>query len=156
MTTSGRSWEELKKIKSCGVFFVPDAIYVVSAARTIPGFCVDCEPVFKVSIEGSPSALGDAVLSALNAFRLDVPPPSPEETTFSPLLSCVGKKSWKEIERVARHVTVSLDENKVSVIPTERDPRNRGYMHRPDLSSQCIPDAGLIGVALLGVLEHCS
>jgi hypothetical protein len=38
MTSSGKSWEELKRVRTCGVFALPEKVYVVSSSRTVPGF----------------------------------------------------------------------------------------------------------------------
>jgi hypothetical protein len=93
MIGPARNWEELKRIKGCGVFFFPDAIYVVAAARTVPGFEIDSEPVFKLDRQCPPLSLGDAVLSALKAYRMDVAPPGPSGKNISPFFKQTGKKS---------------------------------------------------------------
>jgi len=156
MIAPARSWEELKRIKSCGVFFFPDAIYVVAAARTVPGFEIDSEPVFKLDHRCPPVSLGDAVLSALKAYRMDVAPPGPSSKHMSPFLKQTRKKSWKQLEKVALHASVSLDGAAVQIIPTERDPRLGGYSHRPDLACESPLHAHDIGTTLLRVFEQCS
>jgi len=156
MIAPARSWEELKRIKSCGVFFFPDAIYIVAAARTVPGFEIDSEPVFKLDRRSPPLCLGDAVLSALKAYRMDVAPPGPSSKNISPFLKQTGKKSWKQLEKTALHARVSLDGATMQIIPTERDARLGGYSHRPDLACECSLDAQDIGTTLLRALEQCS
>jgi hypothetical protein len=156
MIGPARSWEELKRIKGCGVFFFPDAIYVVAAARTVPGFEIDSEPVFKLDRQCPPLSLGDAVLSALKAYRMDVAPPGPSGKNISPFLKQTGKKSWKQLERIALHASISLDGATMHIIPTERDASRGGYTHRPDLASECTLDAQDIGTTLLRVFEQCS
>jgi hypothetical protein len=156
MIAPARSWEELKRIKSCGVFFFPDTIYVVAAARTVPGFEIDSEPVFKLDRQCPPVTLGDAVLCALKAHRIDVAPPGPSSKIMSPLLKQTGKKSWKQLEKYALHASVSLDGATMQIIPTERDTRVGGYSHRPDLACECSLGAQDIGATLLRVLGRCS
>jgi len=156
MITPARGWEELKRIKSCDVYFFPDAIYVVASARTVPGFEIDSEPVFKLDRQIPPPAVGDAIIAALNSFRIDVAPPDPRATKWSPLLIRAERKSWKQIEKVALHVTVSLDGATVRVMPTERDARRGGYAHRPDLACDCTLQPEDIGMTVLGALERCS
>lgn len=156
MISSARNWEEIKRIKSCGVFFLPEAIYVVAAARTIPGFEIDAEPVLKLDRQCPPSALGDTVAAALNSYRIDVAPPDPSSKNIGPLLKETGKKSWKQLERSALHARVMLNGTTIKVMPTERDARRGGYSHRPDLACECSLDTYDIGTTLLLVLERCS
>jgi len=121
-----RSWEELKRIKSCSVYLFPDMIYVVASARTVPGFDIHSEPVFKVERNVQPSVLGDRVVTALNAFQFDVPPPSPRSKDVGPLLKRTGLRSWKQLEARALHISVTLDGEIIQVIPTARDLRHGG------------------------------
>ena len=150
------SWEELKRIKSCGVFLSVDTIYVVAASRTVPGFEIDSEPVFKLDRHCPPPSLGNAVLDALKAYRMDVAPPGPSSKRMSPFLKQTGKKSWRQLEENTLHASVSLDGATIQIIPTERDARLGGYSHRPDLARECSLDDQDIGTTLLRIFEQCS
>lgn len=156
MKNSERSSKDVKQIRTCSIFFFPDEIYVVPSARTAPGFTIDSEPVVKLDRASAPSVIGEAVVTALNSFRMDVPAPDPRSKTPSPLLRLTREKSWTAIEKIALHVTVSLDGDKVSVMPTEHDTSHGGYAHRPDVAADCTLDSAEIGAAALRALEHCS
>jgi len=156
MTSGARTWEEIKRIKSCSVYFFPDVAYIVAAARTVPGFEIDAEPIFDVRREAAPSKLGDAIIAALNSYQLDVSPPDPRSKNVGPLLKRTGLKSWKQLEKKGLHVRVSLDGAAVRVMPTMRDPVRGGYEHKPDLAFECELVPADIGVATLQALERCS
>jgi hypothetical protein len=151
-----RSWEEVKRIKSCGVYLFPDMIYVVASARTVPGFDIHSEPVFKMERGAQASVLGEKVIAALNAFRFDVPPPGPGSKDVGPLLKQTGLRSWKQLEARALHISVTLDGEIIRVIPTARDLRHGGYNFKPDLTCECVLDRQEIGTTLLQALEKCS
>ncbi len=153
---NNRSWEELKQIKSCGVFFLSEAIFVVAAARTVPGFEIDSEPAFKLDRRTPPSKLGDVIVTALNSHRIDVLVPDTGSNQVSPLLEITGMKSWNELEHAATHVSIRLDQGIVRVIPTARDPRHGGYVHLPDQAFECADQPQDIGNTVLAMLERCS
>jgi hypothetical protein len=146
----------LKQIKECGVYFFTDAIYVVAAARTIPGFCIDSEPIFRLERQSTPIELGEAIIAALNAFRLDVAPPDPRQTNTGPLLQKTRMRSWKELERRALLVAASMDGDAVRVTPTARDYKRGGYDYRPNLARECALDAVDVGTTTLRAVEDCS
>jgi hypothetical protein len=153
---SERPWEQLKQIKRCGIYFFPDGIYVAATARTVSGFCIETEPIFKLERQTSTVQLGEAVISALKAFRIDVASPDPRSRNTSPLLARAHMRSWKQLERTAQLVEISLDGDAVHVMPTERDLDRGGYQHRPDFACQCRLKPEDIGVTSLRVLERCS
>jgi hypothetical protein len=156
MTQERGTWEEIKRIRSCGVYFFPDAVYVVALARTVPGFEIHSEPVLKVNRDAGPACFGDAVVAALDSYRLDIDPPDPRSKNVGPLLKRTGLRSWKQLEKKAVHVSVSLDRGKVQVIPSMRDRQHGGYAYRPDLACECAPTPGEIGATMLRALECCS
>lgn len=155
MTLTGKPWAEIKRIKTCGVFVVGEIVYVAASSRTIPGFEIDSEPILKVDRNGPLSALGNAVLTALDSFRSDVEPPDPRARRKSPLLGPTGFRSWKQFETNALHVRVHLDHN-IFVTPTARDTEHGGYLHRPDLECECSTEALDIGKTLLKALALCT
>jgi hypothetical protein len=155
MTSTGKSWEEIKQIRSCSVYFIGEAVYVVASSRTIPGFVIDSEPILKIDPDGPPEALGSAVLNALDAFQFDVEPPNPRVRGKSPLLAKTRLRSWKQLERNAQYVMVHLDRN-IFVTPTIRDTEHGGYLHQPDLACGCSTDPQDIGRTLLKALALCT
>lgn len=154
MTVPARTWEEIKRIKSCGVFLAGENVYVAASARTIPGFEIDSEPIVTLDRNSPPALLGDAVLAALDSFRFDVEPPDPRVQRQSPLLKQSGFRSWKQFEKSVLYVLVRLDHS-VFVTPTVREPR-RGYAHRPDLECECSTVAQDIGKTLLKAFALCT
>jgi len=137
------------------VFFLPKAIYVVASARTNPGFEISVEPAYELDRSSSSAHLGDSIVSALNSFQMDVPPPDPRSMNRSPILKTLKAKSWRQFEAAALHVIVILDGEKIEVTPTARDTARGGYTPRPDLTCECTFEAQRIAETVLGVLEHC-
>jgi len=140
-------------MKNCGVYATESDVYVVSLARTIPGFELVSEPMFKARRD-EPSALGEAVLSALNAYKEGVAAPDPRAKIPSPFLKYSGFRSWKAVERSALHLSVRWNGPGVSIIPTVRD-EHAGYAHKPDLAVTSSPEPSAIGEALLKALALC-
>jgi hypothetical protein len=97
---SERPWEQIRQIKRCGIYLFPEGIYVVGAARTVPGFCIQSEPIFKLERKTSTVQLGE-VIAALKAFRIDVASPDPGSRNTSPLWARTHMRSWKQLERTA-------------------------------------------------------
>jgi hypothetical protein len=124
---SERPWEQIKQIKRCGIYLLPEGIYVVGTARTVPGFCIESEPIFKLERKTSTVQLGEAVIAALKAFRIDVASPDPGSRNTSPLLARTHMRSWKQLERTALLVEISFDGDAVQVMPTSRDLDRGGY-----------------------------
>jgi len=153
---SERPWEQIKQIKRCGIYLLPDGIYVVGTARTVPGFCIESEPIFKLERKTSTVQLGEAVIAALKAFRIDVASPDPGSRNTSPLLARTHMRSWKQLERTALLVEISFDGDAVQVMPTTRDLDRGGYQHRPDFSCECGLKPEDIGATSFRVLECCS
>ena len=156
MNEPTRTWEEIKRIRSCSVYFFPDSVYVVALARTVPGFEIGSEPVLELNRDLTPSGLEDAVVAALNAYQVDVAPPDPRRKYNGPLLKRTGTRSWKQIEKTAALVVVSLDGNIIRAMPTIRNPRQQGYAHRPDLACECALTPAGIGATIMRALESCS
>lgn len=156
MSSSGQSWEELTRIKSCGVFFMRSTIYVVASARTIPGFEISVEPIFELNRSSPAADLGEAIISALNSYRMDMPPPSPRGVNRSLVLRSFNMKSWRQLERAALYIHVTLDDEIVGVMPATRDAKRGGYIHRPNEAAQCAFRSEEIGKTVFSILERCS
>jgi hypothetical protein len=138
MSLTGKSWEEIKQIRSCSVYFIGDSAYVVASSRTIPGFTVDSEPILKIDRDGPLEALGSAVLTALEAFQFDVQAPDPRVRNKSPLLSQTRLRSWKRLERNAQYVMVHLDHT-IFVTPSTRDTEHGGIFINPIWHVNVVP-----------------
>lgn len=134
-------------MQTCGVYATESDLFVVSMAKTVPGFELDVEPMFKTSRKDQAAAIGQLVVAALDSYREGVPAPDPRGKVPSPLLQFAGFRSWKALEKAALNVLISRNGARVTVVPTARQPRG-GYAHKPDLAISATAEPGAIGQAV--------
>ena len=134
-------------MQTCGVYATENDLFVVSMAKTVPGFELDVEPMYKTSRKDQAAAIGQLVVAALDAYREGVPAPDPRSKVPSPLLQFAGFRSWKALEKAALNLLISRNGARVTVMPTARQPRG-GYAHKPDLAISATAEPGAIGHAV--------
>ena len=138
-------------MRACGVYIRKDEIFIHASAKDTFGIHRTSEPFFRLSQPASPQELGQKVLQALNAYREGVPgelyvrgvkrPPSP-------FLIFTKLKSWKQLEHGAGYFSIAANDSDVEIVPTTAAPKG-GFLHRPDETVHCPPQADEIGRALL-------
>jgi hypothetical protein len=141
-------------VKACGVYFRGDAVFVISSAKTVPGFLIDSQPMFKLGRGEPPAVWGEAVLRALDSFREGVPMETAPRTAGREFLDFTGFKSWSTFAGKALHLSIAYDGKEVMVIPTVRS--HGGFNHLPEQAVRCPPHPPAVGEALLEALGHCS
>ena len=141
-------------MKACGVYFRGDKVFVISLAKTVPGFLIDSRPMFKLGRDEPPAAWGQAVLDALDSFREGVPMEQAPRTAGREFLDFTGFKSWASFARGALHLSLAYDGREVTVIPTVR--AHGGFNHMPEQATRCPPQPQAVGEALLEALRLCS
>jgi hypothetical protein len=111
-------------IRCANVYERPDRYIVCPQSRTRDGVWILDEPIVPMRSPVSTSLLGDAVLAALEASRVDVQHPESSQLRprIAPFLRAAGVRSYAALQREARLVVVSRTETQVSVVPC----RNRG------------------------------
>ena len=141
-------------MKACEVYFRGDTVFVNAMAKTVPGFLITSEPMFRLGREEQPAAWGQAVLKALESFRQGVPMPEAPRTANQEFLAFAGVKSWSAFARSALHLSLAYDGREVSVIPTTR--AHGGFDHLTDQAVRSLPEPQALGEALLEGLRLCS
>ena len=141
---------------SCDVFIRDKDILVASSARTIPGFDIIVDPVFKLARNEPATAVGKAVLEALRAYRVGVPAPGPDMGKMpNPLLKLAGCRSWGQLDRASINVLINLCADYVLAIPTHKE-LNRGFSHLNELAVKCDLTARAIGDAVMNAASRCT
>ena len=142
-------------MRICNVYLRGNETLIMSAAKTIPGFEIHAEPVFRLVDDQPDAAVGHAVLKALDSYREKVPPPSPEVRGQDPVLRSAGVSSWGQLERSSSNILITEEAGMIKAIPTQRRPGG-AYLHLNNLAIQCRADAEEIGAALRQAVAFCS
>ena len=133
--------------RTCSLYIRKNETFVVSSALTTHGYYMDDVPVFRVAPDQPDSAIGEAVLKALDSYRKDVPPVRHEDRKTYPVLQAIGLRSWGQLERTSRNISIEEDSGSVVVIPTRRPPEG-GYEPLDQLAVHCRAVADEIGAAV--------
>jgi hypothetical protein len=141
--------------KICFVYLRKKEALVISAAMTTHGFEIAQEPVFRLVKDQSETAIGEAVLKALNSYRKGVAPLPPGDDRGDPVLQFVGVKTWGQLERTSRNILVKDESGSLSAVPTQRPPEG-GYNHLNDLAVSCRAVPEEIGAAVRQAAQLCS
>ena len=137
-------------IKTCGIYFQENAIYVISDAST-PRGSVAIAPMERLERDVDAESLGLAVLRSLGAFQYLDEILDPKEA-LSELLIFVKEKSWGAFAKKSTHVFVTQDGNKIQLIPTQRDKRDAfSHLINKAVTMDCDPVS--IGKALIDLVD---
>lgn len=139
--------------KSCGIYFRGDDVYVSASSQTTVGFLIDTEPRFKLKKTDSPSALGSAVMNALNGSRVGVPTPSDLRYVGDELLKFVGFRSLSSFEKAAIYFHISMTGTGINIVPSTRG-RTGGFDFQPRSAVDCGPGLDEIGETLLKMVDE--
>lgn len=133
--------------RSCALYIRKGETIFVSQAMTTHGFEMDDQPTARLSNDDSDMAIGEAVLKALNLYRENVPPAGPLGRKPDPVLQFAGVKTWGQLERQSRNVSIEEKSGTVSVVPTRR-PEEGGYDPLNQLAIHCRAVPEEIGAAV--------
>ena len=137
-----------RKVKSCGVDFRNDGIYVTAHALTDHGN-VAKEPMVKLPSTATAEELGQVVLSALDSFvEIDGAPPPDHLADF---LRFVGAKSWKDFANGTLEVSVTSDDRELTLIPSRADRKGAFLYDNPP--TVCGLEAAILGTEILALAE---
>jgi hypothetical protein len=139
--------------KKCSVYFRGDDIYVISSARTKDGLWIDTEPRVRLQRLVSVSDIGATVVTALNASRDGVPTPTDLRSVGTELAKFLGVKSLSSFERRATYLSLTMTEDKVTIVPTERGERG-GFVMLESEAINCSLDPAEIGGALIKTVSE--
>ncbi|HET9743478.1 MAG TPA: hypothetical protein VFQ00_12070 [Terriglobales bacterium] len=137
------------------MYFRENEIYVLASAKNVFGIYKSGEPFFKLMQPVRAEALGEKVLEAIAAFRQNVPGEyyvRGAKMPLHPFLKFSGFRSWRSFEKSARYFLVTMDDNKVTILPSIPYPKG-GYAHQPDRSMDCASRPAEIGHTLLQAIQ---
>ena len=137
-------------IKTCGIYFQENAIYVISDAST-PRGSVAIAPMERLERDVDAESLGLAVLRSLGAFQYLDEILDPKEA-LKELLKFVNEKSWEAFAKKSTHVFVTQDGNKIQLIPTQRDKRG-AFSHLINKAVATGSDPASVGNELIALLD---
>lgn len=141
-------------MRVCSVYLRDDEIFVVSAAKTKPGFEIHRQPVFRLCEDESDIAIGEAVLKALASYRENVPAPGLDSRSPDAVLQSLGARSWRQVERSSRNVLITDESGEISAVPTRRPP-DGGYVHLNGFAVHCRARPDEVGAAVRGAALLC-
>jgi len=141
-------------IKSCSLYIRKGEIIVVSQAMTTHGFETCDQPVLRLDTNESNITVGEAVMKALSLYRKNIPPHGPLGRKPDPILEFAGVRTWGQLERRSRCISISEESGSVTVGPTRRPPEG-GYNHLDKLAIHCRAVPEEIGAAVRQAAALC-
>jgi hypothetical protein len=145
------SGKRLKMIKTCGIYFQENAIYVISDASTPMG-TVSVTLMQRLERDVDTESLGVAVQQSLDAFQYLDEVLDPKEK-LSELLKFVGEKSWGAFAKKSIHVFVTQDRKKIQLIPTRKEKRG-SFSHLINYTVATNSDPVSIGRELMALVSN--
>lgn len=100
----------------CEVYLHSGSIYIVSQSFDEFGIGLSIGPMFKVSCN-DPVEIGNALISALDASRSEVQSPADFKAVQKDLYRFLDVKSWGELVRKARCVSVKRESSRILMTP---------------------------------------
>lgn len=126
-------------------------IYVVANAETTHGFNIATEPMLRLDRRSQPSAVGSAVLKALNAYKQGVPVPDLKKLE-EVVLSFTGHKSSRAFERDLSCLFIQVEGEKIKITPTVKGDEG-GFVFQQGNATVVDFDPESIGRAISRMLE---
>jgi hypothetical protein len=132
--------------------------YVQPMSQTTSGLWVASRPLVRIDSYASRESKGQAALDALNASRLSVPLPSDPNGLFDPILEIAQARSYESFMKHARHIQLTLESDRLTVIPYEKARKPRGTLlgipeKTIELAAGATPEE--IGAAMEEALSRC-
>jgi hypothetical protein len=139
-------------LKACEVLATDDGTFVFSLSVTERGAAVADGPYFRLDAAIDPVTLGETVLTAIEASRLQVPHPADLKGVEKKLVAFTGYRSWRQLaQSVVGFAAVGLDGEEALIIPHEPGPRD-SFLGVDDRSVRCPANAMSIGRTLITML----
>lgn len=114
-------------MKGATVYERGGVLFLSPSSLTTAGVWIGTEPLLSLQPGSSPSALGEAIITVLNASRDVVPHPTDWGGLIKPLLELAGVKSWATFIKKARCVSLRLDGDQLRLIPHRNLGGKEGY-----------------------------
>jgi len=131
------------------------SIYVAPSSKTEAGFWVEHGPYFaeaEADARAEPMTLARHVLAALAASRVGMPTP-PRDELRSRLPEFAGVKSYATFMRGAQLVTVSRENETITLTPTSNGGARTGFTPLVDEVVR-VDSPDQLGSCLLGLLDR--
>jgi hypothetical protein len=126
-------------MQSASVYKRKDGWYLHADSRS-NGAWVATPPFLKLPLDAPLESLGEAVKTAIDASRGDVPFPTDWEPVFQPVLDLAGVKSWTTFARGAKYMGAMLKNSIFTFLPYRQDRGN--FSPLEDLAFDVSGDGG--------------
>ncbi len=110
-----------------------DKVIIHPLSETTDGVLVLDSPV-TISDFSNSSELGQKVIGALNASKIQVPHPSVWKGLFDPVLNLAGVKSQSVFMKSSKCVFIKSNGSEIEIVPTKNMGVKGGFEHLVDLS----------------------
>jgi hypothetical protein len=129
--------------------------YIHSDCQTTAGVWIASAPY--LASDNDPSALGGAILRALEASAIGVPHPTDWGNIFSPVLDLAGVKSWATFVKGASLVGIEANGPKIVLTPHHNQGPKEGFDPLENQHIQIPAEASVsdLGQAALNVFALC-
>jgi hypothetical protein len=143
-------------MKMAATYKRSDGWYFQADSTTTVGVNVASPPYLALKNDSSNRALGEAVLAALAGSESAIRHPAQDEwgKAFQPMLDLAGAKSWSAFANGAANVSISADDEWITISPWKNAGAKQGFVPIPDFRVR-IPAASsptAIGEALQQVM----
>jgi hypothetical protein len=123
--------------------------FIHALAQTPDGLLVLSEPLFAVFEHEGEAALGRKVSAALDAFRVDVPPPLNFKDLSAPLFAMSGVRSWAAFARIAECVEVTEEGGRLGLVPARNLGARGGFKHLTEVVHAMPDDPAQLGALVV-------
>ncbi|WP_370470351.1 hypothetical protein [Snodgrassella alvi] len=146
------------KRKGCNLYVLPDNSVIIqgfSYEYYSPGF-VHSHVRARISEELIPVLLGSLVLTITNTTNVvNLKEWAKDHNSYSKaFLSLAGYKNFRRLEKETACVLMRLENNVITITPTEYDRKDGGFSHLVDKEVTCSPDAESIYEHLIPLLKR--
>ncbi|WP_371687982.1 contact-dependent growth inhibition system immunity protein [Snodgrassella alvi] len=146
------------KRKGCNLYVLPDNSVIIqgfSYEYYSPGF-VHSHVRARISEELIPVLLGSLVLTITNTTNVvNLKEWAKDHDSYSKaFLSLAGYKNFRRLEKETACVFIELENNVITITPTEYDRKDGGFSHLVDKEVTCSPDAESIYEHLIPLLKR--
>jgi len=131
-------------MRTCQVFFRPEAIYVFPDSETVTGIRIANEPFSKLERNCEVIRLGLAVMQALQFSRTGISQPKDVGNVTKAILEFTGFKSWGRFAKEAFGVLIESNDMEIRVIPMKAN-KDGSFGFLSDQSVKCSLDPNTLG-----------
>lgn len=119
-------------MKDAIVYRRNDGWYLHSSSQTTDGVWIATQPFLKLPPDADLSAIGEAVMRAIDASRQSVPHPAAWNGLFQPMLQLAGAKSWATFVKGSMCLRFEADDCVLLVTPTKNLGPKEGHLPLSD------------------------